>query len=72
MNTKRNGNGTGERLRIQEKALSNLADTLKRHELEAAEEIRDIQTELKALKLFLTRTIPEFKQQFPAIQRKLK
>ncbi len=72
MNSKRNGNGTTERLKIQEKALSNLADTLKRHESEAAEEIRDIQAELKALKLFLTRTIPEFKKQFPEIQRKLK
>jgi len=72
MNNKRNGNGATERLKIQEKALSNLADTMKRHELEAAEEIRDIQTELKALKLFLTRTMPEFKKQFPEIQRKLK
>ncbi len=72
MNSRRNGNGTADRLKIQEKALSNLADTLKRHELEAAEEIRDIQAELKALKLFLTRTIPEFKKQFPEIQRKFK
>ncbi len=72
MNSRKNGNGSAERLKIQEKALSNLADTLKRHELEAAEEIRDIQAELKALKLFLTRTIPEFKKQFPEIQRKLK
>ncbi len=72
MNNRRNGDGTAERLKIQEKALSNLADTLKRHELEAAEEIKDIQAELKALKLFLTRTIPEFKKQFPEIQRKLK
>ncbi len=72
MNSKRNGNGTTERLKIQEKALSNLADTLKRHEMEAAEEIRDIQAELKALKLFLARIIPEFKKQFPEIQRKLK
>ncbi len=72
MNSRRNGNGNADRLKIQEKALSNLADTLKRHELEAAEEIRDIQAELKALKLFLTRTIPEFKKQFPEIQRKFK
>ncbi len=72
MNNKRNGNGTAERLKIQEKALSNLADTLKRHELEAAEEMRDVQAELKALKLFLARAIPDFKKQFPEIQRKLK
>jgi len=72
MNNKKGTNGTAERLKIQEKALSNLADTLKRHEIEAAEEIHDIQAELKALKLFLTRNMPEFKKEFPEIQRKIK
>jgi hypothetical protein len=72
MNNKRSTNGTAERLKIQEKALSNLADTLKKREVEYAEELRDIQAELKALKLFLARTMPEFKKQFPEIQRKVK
>jgi hypothetical protein len=72
MNNKKGTNGTAERLKIQERALSNLADTLKRHEVESAEEIQDIQAELKALKLFLTRNVPEFKKQFPEIQRKIK
>jgi hypothetical protein len=72
MNNRTGTNGTAERLKIQEKALSNLADSLKRHEIEAAEEIQDIQAELKALKLFLTRNVPEFKKQFPEIQRKIK
>jgi len=72
MDTKREGNGAVERIRIQEKALSNLADTMRKHEGEFADEIRDIQTELKALKLFLSRNIPEFKKQFPEIQRKVK
>jgi len=72
MNNKKSANGTAERLKIQEKALSNLADTLKKQEAEYAEEIRDIQAELKALKMFLTRAIPEFKKQFPEIQRKVK
>jgi hypothetical protein len=72
MNNKKNGNGTAERLKIQEKALSNLADTLKKHEVEVEEEIKDIQVELKALKMFLTRSMPDFKKQFPEIQRKLK
>ncbi len=72
MNGKGNGSATTERIRIQEKALSNLADTLKKHDVECAEEIRDIQAELKALKLFLARNIPEFKKQFPEIQRKVK
>jgi len=70
MNGKKSADGAGERLRIQEKALSNLADTLKKHEAASDEEIRDIQAELKALKLFLSRNIPEFKKQFPEIQRK--
>ncbi len=72
MNNKRNPNGIAERLKIQEKALSNLADFLKKHESEVDEEIRDILSELKALKMFLSRNIPEFKKEFPQIQRKLK
>jgi hypothetical protein len=71
MNAKGNGSVV-ERIKIQEKALSNLADMLKKHEIELTEEIGDIQAELKALKMFLARTIPEFKKQFPEIQRKLK
>ena len=72
MNNKRGSNGTAERLKIQEKALSNLADSLKKHKSEVDEEIRDILLELKALKMFLSRNIPEFKKEFPEIQRKLK
>ena len=64
-------NNTAERLKIQEQALSNLADSQKKHKTEVDEEIQDIQVELKALKLFLSRNIPEFKKQFPEIQRKL-
>ena len=72
MNNKRNADGIAERLNIQEKALSNLADSLKKHESEIDEEVRDILSELKALKVFLSRNIPEFKKEFPEIQRKLK
>ena len=72
MNDKKSENSMMERLRIQEKALSNLADALKKNEIETAEEIKDILAELKALMLFLARNIPEFKKQFPEIQRKVK
>jgi type II secretory pathway predicted ATPase ExeA len=72
MNDKKGANGMMERLKIQEKALSNLADSLKKHEVVTVEEIKDLQAELKALKLFLARNIPEFKKQFPEIQGKLK
>jgi hypothetical protein len=72
MNNKKSANGIAERLKIQEKALSNLADSLKKHGSEIDEEVRDILSELKALKVFLSRNIPEFKKEFPEIQRKLK
>jgi len=72
MNDKKGANDMMERLKIQEKALSNLADSLKKHEGETVEEIKDILAELKALKMFLARTIPEFKKEFPEIQRKVK
>jgi hypothetical protein len=72
MNSKGNANGIAERLKIQEKALSNLADSLKKHESEIDEEVGDILSELKALKVFLSRNIPEFKKEFPEIRRKLK
>ena len=71
MMTTKDAEGTAERLKIQEKALSNLADSLKERDAEVSERIEDIQVELKALKLFLSRNIPEFKKQFPEIQRKL-
>jgi hypothetical protein len=71
MITRKDTNGAAGRLKIQEKALSNLADSQKKLEAEVGEEIHDIMVELKALKLFLSRNIPEFKKQFPEIQRKL-
>jgi hypothetical protein len=72
MNDTKNPNDILERLKIQEKALSNLADSLKKHKIETVEEIKDIQAELKALMLFLARNNPEFKKQFPEIQGKVK
>jgi len=72
MNDTKSANDILERLKIQEKALSNLADSLKRHEVKTVEEIKDIQAELKALMLFLARNNPEFKKQFPEIQGKVK
>jgi len=71
MIARKDANGTAERLKIQETALSNFADSRKKHEAEVEEKINDILIELKALKLFLARNIPEFKKQFPEIQRKL-
>ncbi len=70
MNSKGNGGSVIERIKIQEKAMSNMADMLKKYEEASADQIGDLQAELKALKLFLARNIPEFKKQFPEIQRK--
>ena len=61
-----------ERVKILEKAVANLGDTLKKRDCEYEEELHDILTELKALKLFLSRNVPEFKKQFPEIQRKVR
>ncbi len=72
MNDKMNANGIIEWLKIQERALTNLADSLNKHEVETTEEIKDIRSELTALTLFLARNIPEFKKQFPEIQLKVK
>jgi hypothetical protein len=72
MNGRKTSNGIEERIKIQEKALSNFADSMKKREKEFDEEIRDIKAECKAFKLFLARNMPEFKKQFPEIQRKLK
>jgi hypothetical protein len=72
MTDKISANSIVEWLKIQDKALSNLADSLKKHEVETRVAIKDIQTELRALKLFLTRNIPGFKKQFPEIEGKVK
>jgi hypothetical protein len=72
MTDKISANSIMEWLKIQDRALSNLADSLKKHEVGTMEAIKDIQTELKALKMFLARNIPEFQKQFPEIQTKLK
>jgi hypothetical protein len=71
MNDKQVANGIIEWLKIQERALSDLADSLKKHEVKTDEDIKDLQTELKALKVFLARNIPEFKEQFPKIEGKV-
>jgi hypothetical protein len=63
---------TADRVRILEKAVANLGDTLKKRDGEYDEELHDILTELKALKVFLSRSMPEFKKQFPEIHRKVR
>jgi hypothetical protein len=68
----KHGNGTEDRIRILEKAVANLGDALKKRDYQSDEELNDVLRELRALKVFLARTVPEFKSQFPGIQRKVK
>jgi hypothetical protein len=72
MENQRSANDVVKHLAIHEKVLASLADSFKRHETESREEIRDLQAEVKALKMFLARAIPDFKKQFPELQRKIK
>jgi len=61
-----------DRVRILEKAVANLGDSFKKRDFELDESQRDMARELKALKLFLARNLPEFKKQFAEIHRKVR
>jgi hypothetical protein len=61
-----------ERVKIQEKALLELAEKLSKREAAFGEEMQEALEELKAIKMFLSRTSPEFKKQFPDIRKKIK
>jgi hypothetical protein len=65
-------NGGTDRVRILEKAVGNLGDSLKRRDVEVDEDIGELKAELKALKLYLARSLPDFKKQFPEIRRKIR
>lgn len=65
-------NGNAERVRILEKAVDNLGDSVRRRGAETDEDIRDLKAEVKALKVYLSRCLPEFKQQYPEIRRKVR
>lgn len=70
--TRKIGIDLAERMKIQETALQELADKLMKRESEIDAEMEDILEELKAIKLFLSRSMPEFKKQFLDIRKKLK
>ena len=70
MNARTNG-GT-ERVRILEKAVDNLGESIRKRDRSVDADLSDIQAELKALKLFLARNLPEFKKQFPGIRGKVR
>lgn len=65
-------NGGAERVRILEKAVDNLGESIRKRDRSVEADLSDIQAELKALKLFLARNLPEFKKQFPGIRGKVR
>jgi hypothetical protein len=69
---KKNGDTTEERVRILEKAVANLADSLQKRDAELDEGLRDIMKEFKALKMFLARSMPAFKKEILEIEGKVK
>jgi predicted nucleic acid-binding Zn-ribbon protein len=60
-----------ERVRLLEKEMSTLTEELEKVEKFVAE-LEDLRTELKAFKVFLGRSHPEFKKEFLDILKKLK
>lgn len=60
-----------EKLGLLEKELVTLSDKLDSVD-NMKDAMADIQKDIKALKLFLNRVHPEFKNQFPEIIKKLK
>ena len=61
-----------ERIKIQEKAAQELADRLNRAETRMDQEMQEALEEIKAIKLFLSRALPEFKKQFPDVRKKIR
>ena len=70
MNARTNG-GT-ERVKLLEKAMDNLGESVRKRDRSVEADLSEIQAELKALKLFLARNLPEFKKQFPGIRGKVR
>jgi hypothetical protein len=61
-----------ERINIQEKALQELADRLGREGSKLVEEVQEAMEEIKAIKLFLARALPDFRKQYPDLRKKIK
>lgn len=59
-----------ERVALVEKELKTLTDKVAKLE-KALNEINDLRSEIKGLKIFLGRVYPDFKTQFPDILKKL-
>ncbi|MBI3391577.1 MAG: hypothetical protein HY039_00145 [Nitrospirae bacterium] len=59
-----------ERLHILEKSISTLTSAVEK-EVRALDIVKDLEKEIKAIKLFLSQSHPDFKTRFPEIFRKI-
>jgi predicted nucleic acid-binding Zn-ribbon protein len=59
-----------EKLKLLEREISTIAEELDKIGA-SLQDIEDLKTEMKALKLCLNRHMPEFKKEFPGILKKL-
>ena len=59
-----------ERLNLLEKEIATLTDQVERINKQL-KELSDVKDEIKGLKLFLGRSHPEFKSEFPEIMQKI-
>jgi hypothetical protein len=59
-----------EKLKLTEQELKTVVDKLQELETDI-KELRETTAEIKAIKLFLTKNFPEFKDKYPEILRKL-
>lgn len=60
-----------ENLKLLEKEIETLTERVERLE-KGLEDLKDLDREIKALKLYLSKKDPEFKKQYPGIFKKLK
>ncbi|OGW63561.1 MAG: hypothetical protein A2V83_09345 [Nitrospirae bacterium RBG_16_64_22] len=59
-----------ERLHILEKSISTLTSAVEK-EVRALDIVKDLEKEIKTIKLFLSQSHPDFKTRFPEIFRKI-
>lgn len=61
-----------DRVRILEKAVDSLGDAVRKRDRSVETDLREMQAEMKALKVFLARSMPAFREQFPGIRGKIR
>ncbi len=60
-----------ENIKLLEKEIDTITDRLQKLE-RALSYLKDLDTEIRAIKLYLTKKYPDFKEQYPEIVKKVK